>query len=374
MPTVFVVVAGVLSGLVIRTLTTNCLLAGGLAIGGVVLVAVGVGPIAGPLVPFMSAGWILGTASGVVLGIAPQGKERARIRSRSVRHRFAAAAAVVGGLAVVAAGFEPANAWIASARLKRPTVTMNRTHGVDLVVDTHQWLANRGVEILRNDSKTSIVDFLDSPDPSAPIATTGTPGTHESYRWRLLMGASDADGSLYPQIPDHFHNWWTHAGRQWIGGSSAASNAEIAFSNAKVAWNQGDKAKAMHWLGATVHLTTDICVPQHQFFMVNVYHHQFEVWVRRNQSALAVDSGGIYRADFRERTAHGGTDWSSAHPRGWVDECAHRSAAMLQASTHSNATVSKASDPQWLTAPLISDAQRISAGLIAFFFDEVHGP
>ncbi len=326
-------------------------------------------PIAGPLVPFASIRWVVATVVGLAVGAPLPGRRGVSVPGRRPKR---AALAVLLALGVVGDSTVPAGAWIASARRKHPTATMRRTGGVDLVIDTHQWLANRGVEILRGDGRNDLVAFLDSPDPTAPDVPS-RPGTNQTYRWRLLMGASDADGTLYKQIPDHFFNWWTHAGRRWIGGSSAGSNAEVAYQHAVDAWRSGDRGTAMHWLGASIHLLTDACVPQHQFFSVNVYHHQFEAWVQKHQNALAVDKGAIYQSDFRTNSGHGGSDWSSAHPRGWVDECAHRAAHQLQSSTHSNPKQSKPTDLQWATTPLIADAQRFSAGYIAKFFNDVTG-
>ena len=338
------------------------------------LAVVGLGsfpPIAGPLVPFVSLRWIVATAAGLVLGTPRLGLRNESRAVAQVWRRVGLSVIVV--VATLADSTVPAGAWIASARRKQPTDTMRRSGGVDLVIDTHQWFANQGVEILRADGAVRVVAFLDSPDPTAP-AIPSNPDTKQNYRWRLLMGASDADGTLYPQIPDHFFNWWTHGGRQWIGGASAASNAEVAYQRAVGAWKRGDRGTAMHWLGASIHLLTDACVPQHQFFSVNVYHHQFEAWVQLHQNELGVASGAIYRNDFRTKSAHGGSDWTSDHLRGWVDECAHRAAHQLQAATHSNPKQSKSTDPQWGTASLIADAQRFSAGYLAMFFEEVKGP
>lgn len=327
-------------------------------------------PIAGPVVPFVSLRWIVATGAGLMIGAVRIGlRKRPSVVARPRRVALTVAVA----LAVLVDSTVPAGAWIASARRKYPTATMRQTGGVDLVIDTHQWFANQGVEILRSDGRSDLVAFLDSADPTAP-AMPSRPGTHQNYRWRLVMGASDADGTLYPQIPDHFFNWWTHAGRQWIGGSSAGSNAEIAYQHAIDAWQVGDRGTAMHWLGASIHLLTDACVPQHQFFSVNVYHHQFEAWVQMHQNELTVTKGAIYRSDFRTKSGHGGAEWTSAHPRGWLDECAHRAARQLQSATHSNPKRSKATDLQWATTPLITDGQRFSAGYIAMFFEDVEGP
>ena len=367
---VFAVVGAFVATRTAAAFCPNPAMAGAIA----ALAVVGLGafpPVAGPLVPFVSLRWIIATAAGLVLGTPRLGLRNESRSVAQVGRRVGLSVIVV--VATFGDSTVPAGAWIASARRKHSTDSMRQTGGVDLVIDTHQWFANQGIEILRADGAVSTVAFLDSPDPTAPTIPWH-PGTQQNYRWRLLMGASDADGTLYPQIPDHFFNWWTHGGRQWIGGSSAATNAEVVYQRAIVAWQRGDRGTAMRWLGASVHLLTDACVPQHQFFSVNVYHHQFEAWVQLHQNELAVARSAIYRSDFRTKFAHGGSDWTSSHPRGWVDECAHRAAHQLQAATHSNPKQSKSTDPQWGTASLIADAQRFSAGYLAMFFEEVKGP
>jgi hypothetical protein len=292
--------------------------------------------------------------------------------------RMARASAVVAAPVLLILTAQPAGAWIASASLATPTDAMARSNTVDLSVDTHQWLAQQAMTILANDGRTSIAAFLATPDPTAPAAndaSTGAPtGTTETYGWRLLQGTRDADGVLHAQLPDHFHNWWTHQGKWWIVGGSAADGAELAFTHATDAWATGDRAQAIYWLGAALHLVDDACVPQHEFYGLNVYHHQYERWVQIHQDALAVTSGGIYADRFRVGGGHGGPAWSSAHPRGWVDECAHRAADNLLAATHPNPPEPSTSGSQWRTAPHIADTQRLSAGFIAFFFDQVGGP
>lgn len=290
---------------------------------------------------------------------------------------------VVRGIVVAASPLllflptSPAGAWIASASLRKPTEAMVLNNNVDMSVDTHQWLASQAMTILANDGNTAITSFLSTPDPTAPFVNdraTGLPtSVTETYGWRLLQGARDADGALYSQIPDHFHNWWTHQGKWWIVGGSAANGAERAFGNAKEYWAQGDRSNAIYWLGAALHLVDDACVPQHEFYGLNVYHHQYERWVQIHQDELTVDRGGIYADQFRVDTGHGGPAWSSAHPRGWVDECAHRAADNLLAATHPNPPDPSTSGSQWRTAPHIAATQRLSAGFVAFFFSEVGG-
>ena len=292
------------------------------------------------------------------------------------RRRVPVIAAVAMSLSLVSA--VPSGAWIAGVRQKTPTQAQANTGGIDTVRSTHQWLASQGVVILGNDGRDAVASFLASPDPTAPEATdpaTGAGlGSPNTYEWRLLKGVDDADGVLYPQIRDHLHNHWTHRGRKYVVGASAASNAEKAFAEAERLWAAGDKGNAVYWLGASLHLVQDSCVPQHGWFGIGVYHHDYEAWVRSNQDALAVTSGGIYQPDFRVGGGHGGDDWSSSNPRGWADECAHRAFDNTAAASHPLPAQQKPTDLQWGTAPHVADTQGISAGYIAFFFDTVGGP
>ncbi|MDE0803514.1 MAG: hypothetical protein OSA99_09340 [Acidimicrobiales bacterium] len=296
-------------------------------------------------------------------------------RSRRRTRRFAPAAALVGALLLTST--VPSGAWFAAVR-GTPTQTQTNTGGIDLQASTHQWLASQGVGILGADGNDVVAAFLSSPDPTAPEATdpaTGTPlGSANTYEWRLLKGAGDADGVLYPQIRDHLHNHWSHRGRQYIVGASAASNAQKAFDEAVRLWKADDRGNAVYWLGAALHLVQDSCVPQHGWFGVGVYHHDYEKWVRDNQDGLAVADAGIYRSDFRVGGGHGGDDWSSSRARGWADECAHRAFENLPAASHPYPSNPNPNDLQWATANHVADVQRMSAGFIVFFFDTVAAP
>jgi hypothetical protein len=272
---------------------------------------------------------------------------------------------------------QPLGAWFAGCRGK-PTSTQRTHNGIDFSASTHQWLADQAIEILQADGYDRIVSFMNTQDSTAPqirdprtkVLTAAT----ETYRWRLMDGAAAADCRLYHQIPDHLHNFWTHKGRRMIVGSSAASNAEKAFSRATTAWRRGDRALAMTWLGASLHLVQDSCVPQHNFFGIAINHTPYERWVKNHQAALAVKDGAVLASDFRVHGGHGGDNWSSAHPRGWADECAHRAAGILRSASANVPKVSSKADPQWRTADHVAFTQRLGAGYVKFFFDTVGGP
>ncbi|MDQ4008633.1 MAG: hypothetical protein M3211_11105 [Actinomycetota bacterium] len=265
---------------------------------------------------------------------------------------------------LVAGSAAPASAW--SVDEPGPaTAAMVAGDGVVERADTHAFLIHRASVILRNDGYTAIARFLHSPDPAGPPRAT--------YLWRMQLGARDADRRLKPQMPDHFFNWWTHSGKGLIAGPSAAMFAEAQYARALAAWREGDASRAMYRLGAAVHLVDDACAPPHQFvFAPN--HRRYEEWALHHQRAMTVSSGGLYREDFRATTGHGGPAWSSDHTRGWVDECAHRAAELVV-----NAALPVGGQPGgvgawWRTAAHFRETQRLTAGYIAFFFEEAGGP
>lgn len=248
--------------------------------------------------------------------------------------------------------------------------------GIVVSMDTHAFLLRQGERILRNDGRTAIADFLTSADPAAPWRHDRAGrrlGERESYLWRMQRGARDADRSLKPQMPDHFFNWWTHSGKGLIAGPSAATWAEQQFADAVHEWRAGNRDQAMYHLGAATHLVDDACTPPHESeFVPN--HRAYEEWVLARQSSWAVDRGGVYQDDFRVGRGHGGPEWSSAHTRGWVDECAH-SAAALVVNTAQPPPGDPLSDGAYgRTRAHFAFTQRITAGYLAFFFGRVGGP
>jgi phospholipase C len=249
-------------------------------------------------------------------------------------------------------------------------------NGIVVAVDTHAFLIERGAEILRADGRSAEADFLAAADPTAPYRRTADgrrTQTRESYLWRVELGARDADRVLKRKdMPDHFFNWWTHSGKGLVAGTSSATWAEQQFAQAVHLWRTGHRSGAMYRLGAATHLVDDACTPPHASPYVPG-HRAYEEWVVAHQTTYAVHRGGIYRTDFRVRTGHGGDEWSSAHTRGWIDECAHRAAELIV-----NTAQPPPDDPADATSyentmTHFEDAQRFTAGYLAFFFETVGG-
>lgn len=254
-----------------------------------------------------------------------------------------------------------------------PTAVPQQGNGVTEAVDTHAFLLRQGVRILRADGHTALAQFVTSPDPTAPrrVDADGRllPG-RESYLWRLQTGSREADRSLKPvAMPDHFFNWWTHSGKGLIVGPSAATWAEQQFDQAVEQWRAGRESAAMYHLGAAAHLVGDACTPPHATVLLP-NHRQYEEWVLSQQQTWAVRAGGIYASDFRQGSGHGGPEWSSDHTRGWVDECAHRAAA-LTVTAAQPVPDDPASSGYANTRRHFADVQRLTAGYLLFFFDTV---
>lgn len=338
----------------------------GSEVGAVVIGVVGPWPAA-----LLSARLLVLPLDFVVpVGLGAGAVTAAAVLSR--RRLVALAAALLVGVVGLASSVAGAGAWTVG----EPTATDPRAvagNGIVVALDTHAFFLQQAAVILRGDGRTPLADFLASPDPTAPLR----PGTrlHEPYLWRVQLGARDADRALKkPEMPDHFFNWWTHSGKGLITGTSAATWAEQQFGKATRAWAADNRAEAMYRLGAAAHLVGDACTPPHELFLVP-NHRAYENIMLRMQASLAVDRDGIYQGDFRTTRAHGGPEWSSAHTRGWVDECAHRAAGLIV-----NTAQPLPSDPTAIDSRVrgtfghFQATQRLTAGYLAFFFDTVRSP
>ncbi|GAB3653661.1 hypothetical protein GCM10027596_04380 [Nocardioides korecus] len=284
------------------------------------------------------------------------------------RRGAAALAGAVTALATVGGTVAGAGAW--SVDEPAPTdPRMVAGGGVVVAADTHAFLLQQGVRILRADGRASQAAALTAQDPSAPLVAGST--RHRSLLWRVQTGSRDADRVLKRRfMPDHFFNWWTHSGKGLIAGTSGATWAEQQFAIAVRAWEAGDHDRAAYHLGAATHLVQDACAPPHASPYVPD-HRAYEEWVVAHQSAYAVDRGGIYRTDFRVRTGHGGDEWSSSHTRGWVDECAHRAAELILDSAQPPPDDPADAGAYRQTMAHFGDAQRLTAGYLSFFLDTV---
>lgn len=287
------------------------------------------------------------------------------------------AGVVIGAVTAVLVWAVPnvAGAWSVDES-STPVTEPRRGNGVVTAVDTHAFLLRQGVRVLEADGHTEVARFLTSADPTAPLRV-GADGrimdVREPYLWRLQTGARDADRSLKQvAMPDHFFNWWTHSGKGLIAGPSAATWAEQQFLRAVRLWHARRFSAAMYRLGAAAHLVADGCAPPHASALLP-NHRRYEEWVLSRQQRWAIPAGGIYATQFRHETGHGGPEWSSAHTRGWVDECAHRAAPLTVNAAQPPPDGVGVGSGYASTRNHFGDAQRLTAGYLVFFFDTVEG-
>lgn len=276
--------------------------------------------------------------------------------------------------ALVVGSVTPVGAWtVGEPSSDDPSVI--RGNGIVVADDTHAFFLEQAVIILENDGHADLARFLRSADPKAPLRRDAKTGhkltTTESYLWRLQLGSHDADRVNKDEMPDHFFNWWTHSGKGLIAGPSGATYAEEQFAEAKRQWARGDRSAAMYHLGAAAHLVADACTPPHASFLVPE-HRAYENWIVDHQASMKATSGGIYRDQFRVGSGHGGTEWSSDHTRGWVDECAHHGAEYIPDGLQPpSAETLLHKGAAGGTTELVQFVQRLTAGYLMFFFDEV---
>ena len=268
----------------------------------------------------------------------------------------------------------PVGAWtVGEPGSTNPAVI--RGNGIVVADDTHALFLQQAVVILKNDGHVEVARFLRTADPNAPRRRDAKSGrlltSTESYLWRLQLGSHDADRVNKDEMPDHFFNWWTHSGKGLIAGPSGATYAEEQFAEAKRLWSRGDRSGAMYHLGAAAHLVADACTPPHASFLVPK-HRAYENWIVQHQASMTATSGGIYRDQFRVGTGHGGPDWSSDHTRGWVDECAHHGSRYIPDGLQPPSEDPILNEEAAIhTTTLLRFVQRLTAGYLAFFFDEV---
>ena len=192
--------------------------------------------------------------------------------------------------------------------------------------DTHRYLTERAVDVLRSDGFTEASDFF----------TRWLPVIVKGNYWadRLWMNAthhynpSTGKGLwIWASAPDQLRNWW-----------------RAAMS----AWRRRNVEKSMFMLGACLHLVQDCCQPYHSNCVVLDGHQKYEQWADCHKEEFVVDHGGLYGIFERPE------EWAAANAEASFPHLAEVCSPLE-------------SDRRRATALLIPRAVRTSAGFLMFF-------
>ncbi len=201
---------------------------------------------------------------------------------------------------------------------------------LDRVGGTHEFLTVQSVRILENDGWKNISrhcsEHLETIIEGNYWADTLWKNTTHHYNPNTKKGLW-----LWPGAQDQINNWFNQA---------------VGF------WLKGKTEKALHFLGACLHIVQDCCQPYHSNLVIFRGHQKYEKWADAHKETFAVDCGGTYRF--------------SGEAGNWAADNAKFSKGFFEAVADSSpGAVKKRKEA---TALLLARAQRTTAGFIVFFF------
>lgn len=195
--------------------------------------------------------------------------------------------------------------------------------------DTHTFCNHQALKILKKDGYNTCLKHLNN------------------YFEFVNRGVLWADRGL--KYFSHYFNPATNSGLgPWPDARLEFNNY---FKKALVLWNRGNKKKAFFFLGASVHLVQDLCVPHHSKGIAFFGHQEYEKWVRDNFTFFSVHSNGAYNS-FNDPD-----EWLTFNARISRDYLPYVSC--LGSDTSYNMA----------TGVLLPLAQRSTAGFFKFYFD-----
>lgn len=200
----------------------------------------------------------------------------------------------------------------------------------DKAGDTHRFLTEQAICILKNDGYTEAAEFF------------------SKFKDNLVEGNLWAD--LLWKNAFHHYSPVTEKGLLFFSGG--ADQCGHWFNAALNQWRKGRVGKSMFMLGAACHIVQDLCQPYHANCRVFGGHQKYEQWADSNKNLFAVNEGGMYGAQNT--------------PADWVVQNANFSFRHIK-------NISKpGDDPQKIasTETLLAGAQKSSAGFLMFFLQE----
>jgi phospholipase C len=200
----------------------------------------------------------------------------------------------------------------------------------DRAGDTHTFLNDQAITILKNDGYTNASEFF------------------AEFKQIIVEGNLWAD-KLWKNA---FHHYNPRNKRGLLIWPSGTDQCNIWFNDSLAQWKKGRLSKSMFLLGAAIHIVQDLCQPYHANCKVFDGHQKYEQWVDARKHRFAVNDRGIYGI--------------SDKPAGWVIENARYSARCISSVSRSGEDAEKVS----ATKALLARAQRTTAGFLMFFLEQ----
>ena len=136
----------------------------------------------------------------------------------------------------------------------------------------HSFCTSQAIDILKNDQHTilgnNLYKYLKIFSRGNSWCDEGFKNIHHFYHPRTgkgIVGLAGADNQLYMNI----------------------DRAQKAFRNSSF-------EDCFFYIGATLHLIQDLCVPHHALGHLLKGHSEYENWVLENYTSFLVSEGGIY--------------------------------------------------------------------------------
>lgn len=138
--------------------------------------------------------------------------------------------------------------------------------------ETHIFLNKQGVKILHNDGYKKISRYLNHHLPE------------------INRGVVWADKG-WKNFAHYLNPYKSRGIWPW---PNAITECNEYFKQALQYWRQGQILKSMFFLGSSVHLVQDMCVPHHARAVALKGHLAYERWVLQNHPSYAIYNNGLY--------------------------------------------------------------------------------
>jgi len=136
----------------------------------------------------------------------------------------------------------------------------------------------------------------------------------------------------------------------------AAQEGKSYFEIALNLWKQGKMSRSFFYLGASLHLLQDVCVPHHAKRIAFNGHQSFEKWARKNRHNYQIKANGLYKS-------------SKTKPEEWFYDNAGIAVKYYHPSLCSKSNEDILHHTVGILLPL---AQKTAAGFINYFFQNLN--